>query len=66
MEVPSKMITDFDNHRRFHPVSYKLKNTVRTPKGLSIIKKDEKQLLNECERTINNTIIFVGFKGINI
>ena len=60
-----RKIADFGSYRKFSlrylvegilPVSVKLKNTVRTPKNYEIIIKVERQLLNECARTINNTI----------
>ena len=56
---------DFKNHRRFLlrclsadiiPVSIRLKSNIRSPKGLNIIKRAEKALLNERVRNINNTI----------
>ena len=58
-------MVDFKNNRRFLlrclnkdliPVSIKLQSTIRTPKGLNIIHKAEKALLNERIRTINNTL----------
>ena len=58
-------MADFRNHRRFSlkclsfnviPVSIRLKTNVRTAKGLEIIKKTERKLLNKCIRSINNTI----------
>ena len=36
------------------PVSVKLKTNIRTSRGLEIIRKTERQLLNECIRSINN------------
>ena len=60
-----KKILDLENDRRFIlsclskdtiAVSLKLSNTVGIPKCFSIIKKAEKWLLNECVRTMNNTI----------
>ena len=56
---------DFSNHRRFFlrclsediiPVSIRLRNNIKTPKGHDIINKAEKALLNERIRSINNTI----------
>ena len=50
-----KMV-DFQNHRRFTlrclskdliPVSIKLKTTVKTPKGIYIVRKAERMLMNE-------------------
>ena len=58
-------MADFRNHRRFSlkclsydviPVSIRLKTNVRTAKGLEIIKKTERKLLNKHIRSINNTI----------
>ena len=58
-------MSDFRNHQRFTikclkndivPVSVRLKTNIRTTKGLEIIRKAEKQLLNECIRTINNQL----------
>ena len=59
-----KMV-DFQNHRRFTlrcqsqdliPVSIKLKTTVKTPKGIYIVRKAERMLMNERVRLINNMI----------
>ena len=59
-----KMV-DFQNHRRFTlrclskdliPVSIKLKTTVKTPKGIYIVRKAERMLMNERIRSINNMI----------
>ena len=58
-------VSDFKNHQRFllrclsqgvTPVSLKLKNLTRTKKGEGIIKRAEKQLLNERIRNINYKI----------
>ena len=38
------------------PVSIKLKTTVKTPKGIYIVRKAEKMLMNERIRSINNKI----------
>ena len=63
-----KKMLDFTNHRRFTPrclaedlvpVSIRLKQNIKTPKGLQIIKKAEKALLNERVRSINNTLIML-------
>ena len=57
-------MADFKNHRRFSlrcldkniiPVILRLKSNLKTPRGLNIIKKAERALLNERIRTINNT-----------
>ena len=59
-----KMV-DFQNHRKLTlrcikvaitPVSCRLRNSVRTPKSYQLIKKVEKQLLNESVRSINQTL----------
>ena len=56
---------NFANHRRFTlrclkedlvPVSIHPTKNIRTPKGLQIIRRAEKALLNERVRSINNTI----------
>ena len=58
-------MVDFANHRRFTlrclaedlvPVSIHLKQSIKTPKGLQIIRKPEKALLNERVGSINNTL----------
>ena len=58
-------MADFANHRRFTlrclaedliPVSIRLKQNIKTPRGLQIIKKAERALLNERIRSINNTL----------
>ena len=58
-------MVDYRNHRRFLikclkqeviPVSVKLKTNIHTTKALQIIRRAEKQLLNECIRSINNMI----------
>ena len=60
-----KKMADFCNHRRFSlrclkygviPVSVRLKTNIRTTRGLEIIRNTEKQLLNECIRSINNSL----------
>ena len=54
-------MVDLHNHRRFSlrclkyvdiPVSEKLKTNIRTSRGLQIIGKEERKLLNECIRSI--------------
>ena len=59
-----KMV-DFQNHWRFTlrclsqdliPVSIKIKSTVKTPKGINIVRKAERMLMNERVRLINNMI----------
>ena len=58
-------MANYRNHRRFSikclkkeviPVSIKLKSNIHTAKASEIIRKAEKQLLNEHIRTINNMI----------
>ena len=58
-------MADFHNHRRFSlrclkidviPVSIRLKTNIRTVRGLEIIRKTERKLLNECVRSINNSL----------
>ena len=58
-------MADFQNHRRFTlrclsqdliPVNIKLKTTVKTLKGIYIVRKTERMLMNERVRSINNTI----------
>ena len=58
-------MANFKNHRQFTlrchsnsiiPVSVQLKSNIKTPKGIYIIRKAEKALLNERVRSINNMI----------
>ena len=60
-----KKMADYRNHKRFSikclkkeiiPVSIKLKTNIYTKKASDIIRRAEKQLLNECIRTVNNMI----------
>ena len=60
-----RKIMDFSNHRRFMlrclgagitPISVRLKNTIRMSRSFDIIRKVDRQLLNERVRSINNTI----------
>ena len=64
-EKIEKKMADYRNHRRFSikclkkeitSVSIKLKTNIHTRKALDIIRRSEKQLLNECIRKINNMI----------
>ena len=64
-EKYERKMADFSNHQRFTlrclaedlvPVSICLKQNIRTPKGLQIIRKAERALLNERVRSINNTL----------
>ena len=43
-------------------MSVRLKTNIKTPKGIQIIGKAEKQLLNECIRLITNTIELLMLK----
>ena len=60
-----KKLANFKNHRRFTfrclsqmitPVSLRLKRNIKTERGIKIIQKAEKQLMDERVRQINNTI----------
>ena len=64
-EKVEKKMANYKNHRRFSikclkrdiiPVSIRLRTCLYTRKASQIIRKAEKQLLNECIRSINNTI----------
>ena len=70
-EKLEKKMADYRNHLRFTikclkneviPVSVRLKTNIKTPKGIQIIRKAEKQLLNECIRLITNTIELLMLK----
>ena len=58
-------MANFQNHRfslrclnqDVIPVSIRLKSNIKTPRGLYIIKRAERSLLNERIRSINNMII---------
>ena len=63
-------MANFRNHRCFTikclknniiPVSIRLKTNIKTTKGLDIIRRAEKQLLNERIRSINNQLEFFMF-----
>ena len=65
-------MADYRNHRRFLikclkqeviPVNIKLKTNIHTTKASEIIRRAEKQLLNECIRSINNMIEMDMYKG---
>ena len=58
-------MADFSNHRRFTlrclskdliPVSVRLKSNIKKTKVKPIIRKAERALLNEQERSINNSL----------
>ena len=60
-----KKMANYRNHQRFSigclkseviPVSIRLKTNIKTSKGLQIIRRAEKQLLNEHIRSVNNTL----------
>ena len=64
-EKLEKKMANFRNHRWFTikclknniiPVSVRLKTNIKITKGLDIIRRAEKQLLNECFRSINNQL----------
>ena len=64
-EKYEKKMVDFANQRRFIlrclaedlvPVSICRKQNIKTPKGLQLIRKAERALLNERVRSINNTL----------
>ena len=66
-----KKMANYRNHRRFSikclkseviPVSIRLKTNIKTSKGLQIIRRAEKQLLNECIRSVNNTLELLMLK----
>ena len=70
-EKAEKKMANYKNHRRFSikclkrdiiPVSIKLRTRLSTKKASQIIRKAERQLLNECIRNINNTIEINMFK----
>ena len=62
-------MADFANHRGFTlrclskglvPVSIHLTKNIKTPKGLQIIRRAERALMNERIRSINNTLNMVS------
>ena len=68
-EKYDRKMADFTNHRRFTlrclskglvPVSICLTKNIRTPRGLQIIKRAERALMNERIRSINNTLNMVS------
>ena len=70
-EKVEKKMADYKNHRRFTikclkrdiiPVSIKLRTSLSTKKASQIIRKAERQLLNERIRNISNTIEINMFK----
>ena len=70
-EKLEKKMANYRNHQRFSikclkneviPVSIRLKTNIKTTKGIQIIRRAEKQLLNECIRSINNTLELLMMK----
>ena len=70
-EKLEKKMANYRNHQRFTikclkkeviPDSIRLKTNIKTSKGLQIIRRAEKQLLNECIRSINNTLELLMMK----
>ena len=68
-EKYERKMANFANHRRFTlrclskglvPVSICLTKNIRTPRGLQIIKRAERALMNERIRSINNTLNMVS------
>ena len=66
-----KKMANYRNHGTFSikclkseviPVSIRLKTNTKTSKGLQIIRRAEKQLLNECIWSINNTLELLMLK----
>ena len=63
-----RKMADFANHRftlrclskGLLPVSIHLQKNIKTPKGLQIVRKAERALMNERVRSINNTLNMVG------
>ena len=69
MGTNREKMVDYQTHRRFSLrcltndiilISVTLKSNVKTPRGCCIIKRNEKQLLNECIRSINNSLELYG------
>ena len=68
-EKYERKMADFANHRRFTvrclskglvPVSIHLTKNIKTPKGLQIVRRAERALMNERIRSINNTLNMVS------
>ena len=66
-----KKMADYRNHQRFTikclkneiiQVSFRLRTNVKPSKGLQIIRRAEKQLLNEHIRSFNNTLELLMLK----
>ena len=74
-EKIKKKMANFRNHRRFSlrclkrgviPVSIRLKTNMRTIRGLEIIRKTERNLLNECIKSINNSLELYMYERCSI
>ena len=70
-EKLEKKMANYWNHLRFTikclknkviPVTVRLKTNIKTLRGIQIIRKAEKQLLNECIRSINNILELLMLK----
>ena len=68
-EKYERKMADFANHRRFTlrclskglvPVSILLTKNIKTPKGLQIVRRAERPLMNKRIRSINNTLNMVS------
>ena len=73
-EKTEKKMANYRKHRRFSikclkreiiPVSIKLKTSIHTRKASEIVRRTEKQLLNECIRSINNMIEINMYKRVS-
>ena len=67
-EKYERKMADFSNHRQFTlrclseglvPVSLHLSSNMKTPKGIQIIRRAERALMNERIRSINNTLVML-------
>ena len=70
-EKLEKKMADYRNHLRFTikclkseiiPASVRVRTNVQMSRGLQIIRKAEKQLLNECIRSVNNILELLMLK----
>ena len=71
MGMFGKKLAEFGNHQIFTlrcldygiiPTSCRLKNPIRMPNSYDIIRKAERQLMNERERNINNSLDLFGMR----
>ena len=71
-EKYERKMADFANYRRFTlrclskglvPVSICLQKNIKTPKGLQIVNRAERALMNERVRSINNTLNMIRDLG---